>query len=390
MNKIAIIAGTRPELIKLAPVVRALHILVGKNNVTFYCTGQHRKLLDQAVDSLNIHVNIDFKLMTNTQSSGDIHKRVLTVLEKEFAQNRPEILIVQGDTASAFAGAMSGFLLNIPVVHVEAGLRTHDLTNPWPEEGLRQMIARITSLHLAPTDQAKDNLVKEGIHSDKIHVVGNPGIDSLVLARQEPNAQLLLKPVKGGSKEKLILITMHRREALDGHLDQFCVELAKTIKQHSDNRFVWPLHPNPKVRETVRRHFPEGDKHLNLQLIEPLPYQEMITMLDFADLVISDSGGMQEEAPYCGVPIIVVRDVTERPEIIDLGLGCLIGSQAKNLSEAVTNHLSVRPQPSATEKWQKIQGHGKAADRIAEHIVNFVNQSQTSACKHNKHRHKTE
>lgn len=192
-KQIAVVAGTRPEFIKMAPVIRALRSLAGENAVKVYSTGQHRSLMDQAIHSLHLKVDVDFDLMTHAQPAAEIQRRVISALDREFKARRPDVVIVQGDTVSAFGGAMAGFLNNIPVAHVEAGLRSHDIGNPWPEEGLRQMIARIASVHFAPTEIAKNNLISEGITEERILIVGNPGIDSLVATQAEkPKHQFIM------------------------------------------------------------------------------------------------------------------------------------------------------------------------------------------------------
>jgi UDP-N-acetylglucosamine 2-epimerase (non-hydrolysing) len=372
MTKVAVIIGTRPEVIKLAPVVRALRERIGDQEVKVYSTGQHRELFAQALNSLKIRIDHDFSLMAMPETSGDIQNKIVANLKQEFAHDRPDIVIVQGDTISAFSGAMAAFLSNVPVAHVEAGLRTFDLQNPWPEEGLRQMIARITSLHLAPTPQARQNLLQEGVPKENIHIVGNPGIDTLVSVQAELGDQARQRTADENQGSKLALVTMHRREALSGKLDLFCQELRAAIEQNKNCTFLWPAHPNPAVREVIGKHFSDNTFPYNLKIVEPLPYKEMIAMLNIADLVISDSGGMQEEAPYCGVPIIVVREVTERPEIIELELGCLVGSEAKNLSEKVSAYLDTKPNPDAVTEWQRIQGQGQAADKIARLVADFI------------------
>lgn len=372
MTKIAVILGTRPEVIKLAPVVRALREQIGDEEVKVYSTGQHRELFVQALDCLRIRIDHDFNLMANAKTSDNMQDKIITLLKQEFAKDRPDIVIVQGDTISAFSGAMAGFLCNVPVAHVEAGLRTGDLQNPWPEEGLRQMIARVTSLHLAPTPRAFQNLIQEGLPKENIHIVGNPGIDTLVSVQALLDGSTSGGTTKKRPESKLALVTMHRREALDGTLDLFCHELKAAIQQNKNCTFLWPVHPNPAIRDVIRKNFDDNSLFDNLKIIEPLPYKAMIAMLGNADLVISDSGGMQEEAPYCGVPIIVVRDTTERPEIMELELGCLVGSRAESLSVKVATYLNTELNADAICEWQKIQGQGQAAGRIAQIIASFI------------------
>jgi UDP-N-acetylglucosamine 2-epimerase (non-hydrolysing) len=333
--------------------------------------------MDQAIHSLHLKVDVDFDLMTHAQPAAEIQRRVISALDREFKSRRPDVVVVQGDTVSAFGGAMAAFLNNIPVAHVEAGLRSHNISNPWPEEGLRQMIARIASVHFAPTEIAKSNLISEGITEDRIHIVGNPGIDSLV-ATQAIECESLFRQDSYNfqSGRAFALITMHRREALLGALDVFCENLKDIINKHVDLDFVWPLHPNPVVREIVQRHFVSTPD--NLHFVAPLPYDEMAHVLPNARIVISDSGGMQEEAPYCGVPIIVMRDVTERPEILDLGLGKLAGANGYSLLQHFETLIVDRVDETAVEKWRDIQGRGRSATRISEVLLKYLDGANSS------------
>ncbi|WP_417835678.1 non-hydrolyzing UDP-N-acetylglucosamine 2-epimerase [Thalassospira tepidiphila] len=371
-KQIAVVAGTRPEFIKMAPVIRSLRALIGESAVKVYSTGQHRSLMDQAIHSLHLKVDVDFDLMTHAQPAAEIQRRVISALDREFKSRRPDVVVVQGDTVSAFGGAMAGFLNNIPVAHVEAGLRSHDIGNPWPEEGLRQMIARIASVHFAPTEIAKKNLIDEGIAEERIRIVGNPGIDSLVATQAlEGKSSVDHGSYDFEAGRPFALITMHRREALHGALDVFCENLKHIINKHTEFDFVWPLHPNPVVREIVERHFVSPLE--NLHFVTPLPYDEMAKVLPNARIVISDSGGMQEEAPYCGVPIIVMRDVTERPEIIDLGLGKLAGASGYSLLEDFEKLIANSADETAVEKWRDIQGRGRSAAKISESLLKYLN-----------------
>lgn len=375
-KRIAVVAGTRPEFIKLAPVIRSLRATAGESAVRVYSTGQHRSLMDQAIHSLHLKVDVDFDLMTHAQPAAEIQRRIISALDREFKARKPDVVVVQGDTISAFGGAMAGFLNNIPVAHVEAGLRSHDINNPWPEEGLRQMIARVASLHFAPTEIAKSNLMCEGIPESRISIVGNPGIDSLV-ATQENSCQIS-KNQDGydfQAGRPFALITMHRREALQGALDAFCENLKLTIGNHPELDFVWPLHPNPMVREIAERHFQEIP--VNLRFVAPLPYDEMASILPMARIVVSDSGGMQEEAPYCGVPIVVMRDVTERPEIIDLGLGKLAGAHGISLADDFESFIANSIDLAAVEKWRNIQGRGNSAVKISRCLLEYLSDAQS-------------
>ncbi|WP_338186423.1 non-hydrolyzing UDP-N-acetylglucosamine 2-epimerase [Thalassospira tepidiphila] len=360
-------------MIKLAPVIRSLNASIAHAEVIVYSTGQHRELLDQTLGSLSIEINFNFDLMMNGQSPSQIHCKVVSCLEAEFKANRPDLIVVQGDTVSAFAGAVAGYLSNVPVAHVEAGLRSHNLSKPWPEEGLRQMIARVATLHFAPTEQARANLLAEGIDPNQIYVVGNPGIDSLELVIKNNNPDSVICGLENIGSRKLVIITMHRREAFAGGMDKFCQELLRAVNKRPDIIFVWPIHPNPKVREILDRHFFEVATE-NLMFVSPLAYDQMISLLSKADLVISDSGGMQEEAPYCGVPILVTRDETERPEIIDLGLGLLIGSSAEGLQEKIDHYLATPPAPASIDEWRNIQGNGQSAAKISAQIKRFVTE----------------
>ncbi len=370
--KIAVAAGTRPEFIKLVPVIKKLRAIHGKEAIVVYSTGQHRSLMDQAVQSMNIFIDHDFDLMTHNQTPASIQSRIMDACSKAWSQDRPDAVIVQGDTISALGAATAGFLMQIPVIHVEAGLRTYNQQNPWPEEGIRQMIARVTDLHLAQTPISRDNLIAEGIAQECIKIVGNPGIDSFVAAQSQELSGTSL-PDGFDINKHFAIITMHRREALTGAMDQFCQTLLDVVKEWPDMQFIWPLHPNPAVQDTVKRHFPEKANR-SVFFTEALPYLQMTHLLPKAQYVISDSGGMQEEAPWCGVPIVVTREVTERPEIITLGLGKIAGANGRGTIEAIKDFTTNRISSSAITQWRNLQGNGCASDRIAEYVTEFLSK----------------
>ncbi|WP_430472571.1 non-hydrolyzing UDP-N-acetylglucosamine 2-epimerase [Thalassospira lucentensis] len=367
---IAVIAGTRPEFIKLAPVIQEIRQLLGDNFVRVYSTGQHRSLLQQATNALHVRVDYDFDLMTHAQSASEIQRRVVSASDHAFKEHRPELVIVQGDTVSAFGGAMAAYLNMIPIVHIEAGLRTHNTHNPWPEEGLRQMISRIATWHLAPTTLSRTNLLEEGISADRIHIVGNPGIDSLVNTLKQNSTEPLHIPGLDITKP-WVIVTMHRRESLHGALDLFCQSLKSAMAAYPDLQVVWPLHPNPAVKSTVVRHMGHRGQSPIL-FCDPLPFHQLAPLVSGAQMVITDSGGLQEEAPYSGVPVIIIRDCTERQEVIDLGLGLLAGADGRGLLSSFEHFLNTPVDKKSVKVWQNMQGNGRSSKKIAHHVKSFV------------------
>lgn len=310
----ACIIGTRPEAIKMAPVISAM-----KESNAFRCvvvtTGQHRELLNQMLEKLDIQPDHHLDLMTEGQGLSDLFARMLPGLETVFAKERVDVVLAQGDTATTFSAALAAFHRKIPFGHIEAGLRTNDLLNPFPEEGYRQMISRISRWNFAPTDSAADNLISEGISPDRIHVTGNTGIDSLLKYAGE-------SPAKSTSGKRMILLTAHRRENFGEPIKAIFRAVKRIVERFDDVEVVYPVHPNPNVCEMAKEML---GNHPRISLVTPLDYFQFIGAMKESTLILTDSGGIQEEAPALGKPVLVMRETTERPEAILGGHALLVG-----------------------------------------------------------------
>lgn len=351
MIKVSIILGTRPEAVKLAPVILALR--QHPYFITDICTtSQHREMLTPILKTFEIAPDVDLEIMQPDQSLADLTARVLVAVEKYLKKARPDLVILQGDTTTVLASALAAFYCGIAVGHVEAGMRSWNMLSPWPEEANRVLVARLVSLHFAPIEENRQNLLKEGIGEDGIFVTGNPLVDALKLA-----IQLLDKapvPIPGiapdllsaNSGRRLVLITSHRRESFGSGLESICRAIDTLAQNWPEIDFVYPVHLNPHVREPVYRilgHTEDSLIHSNIHLIEPLSYLPFVSLLRRADLVLTDSGGVQEEAVCLGKPTLTMRTLTERPEAVAAGTVKLVGN---NYSDIVreTHNLLANPQ----------------------------------------------
>jgi len=313
---VLVIAGTRPETLKLVPVIRAFRAETDWN-VRFVATAQHRELLDQALERFDFRPDVDLDLMRAAQTSIDFMSRALPAVADEIRNANPDLVIVQGDTNTAVVGALAAFYLQVPIGHVEAGLRSHDLRNPYPEEANRRVISQVTSLHFAATEMNRRNLVSEGMDSELVVVTGNPIVDALHEVLDSLGPDRGAREIRDeSSAPRLVLVTLHRRETLGSPLEGICAALVDLVEAHSNVSLVWPVHPNPAVRNTVLDRCGGVGR---IRLIDPVGYVEFVRLMCEADLIISDSGGVQEEAPTVGTPLLVARDVTERPEVIECG-----------------------------------------------------------------------
>jgi len=377
MKKILLIFGTRPEAIKMAPLVKALE--ADNNFNSKVCvTAQHREMLDQVLSIFNIAPDYDLDLMKAGQDLYDITSRVLLGLRSVLDDFKPDIVLVHGDTGTSTAAALAAFYKQIPVGHIEAGLRTNDIYSPWPEEMNRQLTGRITTFHFAPTPWSKENLLKENINQDKITVTGNTVIDALHLAlekieqsnrlRQDiinsldshvPNIETQLE------NKKLILITGHRRENFGEGFVHMCEAIKEIASQHSEALIIYPVHLNPNVQKPVIEIL--GDIE-NVHLIPPLEYLPFIYLMSQSYFVLTDSGGIQEEAPGLGKPVLVMRDTTERPEAVEAGTVKLVGTDKdmiiKEAIELLTNESAYRQMSKSHNPY----GDGFACERIIEFL----------------------
>ncbi len=358
------VIGTRPEAIKMAPVIRALSASHWAN-CRVITTAQHRDLLDQMLSRLAIHVDHDLNLMQEDQSPSSLLARMLPALDNVCRAETPNAVLAQGDTTTVFATALTAFHQRIPFGHVEAGLRTRDLEHPFPEEGYRQMVSRIAHWHFAPTQTAAAALHAEGIIHSRIHVTGNTCIDTLL------QTTATLPPLPSDEK-RMILLTAHRRENFGAPLLSIFQSILKIVERFPDVSLVYPVHPNPNVRKPAHAILGE---HARIFLLEPQDYFDFVDLMRRATLILTDSGGIQEEAPALGKPVLVLRETTERPEAVAAGVSRVIGTNAHAIETAVSDLLE---DSSAYQKMagshQSPYGDGLAANRI----VNILYQSATN------------
>lgn len=367
------IFGTRPEAIKMAPIVTAL-----QESPDFDCTvtvtGQHREMLDQVNELFGIVPDHDLNILQQRQSLSAIMTRTIDGLDKLFSDKKPDAVIVQGDTTTSTAGAIAAFYHGIPVVHVEAGLRSGNLLSPFPEEANRKITSQIASLHLAPTSTSKANLLAEGISGDDIVVTGNTVIDALLttvgkkIAFSDPKLEDL-----ASSGRRILLVTTHRRENQGDAMRGVGRALARIADAEPDLMIVLPAHKNPVVREAV---LPALEGKNNVIVTEPLAYGEFTRMLSLAHIVLTDSGGVQEEAPSLGKPVLVMRDNTERPEAVHAGTVSLIGTDEERIVKEVTRLLHDQYHFDAMANAVNPYGDGKAAERTVAAIAEYLGKGQ--------------
>jgi len=370
MHKILLIFGTRPEAIKLCPVIRGLHEHPSKFDVKVCVTAQHREMLDQVLDAFQVKPHHDLDLMLPGQTLYQSTSRILAGLEPVLREEKPAMVIVQGDTTTTLCGALAAFYARIPVAHVEAGLRTHDMRQPFPEEMNRVVASRLTALHFAATEKAAENLREEGVAADTIHVTGNTGIDAVLYVRDGLERGTLRGGTFGwlDASKKLIVVTAHRRESFGDGFERICRALGK-IADRDDVQLVYPVHPNPNVQDPVQRYLAG---HANVQLIEPQSYLPFVDLMRRAYLLITDSGGIQEEGPSLGKPILVLREKTERPEAVTAGTVKLVGTDEDRI---VHEAMVLLGNSGAYHQMARIHnpyGDGHASARISALIDSFL------------------
>jgi UDP-N-acetylglucosamine 2-epimerase (non-hydrolysing) len=358
-KKIACVVGTRPECIKMAPVIIALRA-ADIWDVVVLNTGQHRDLTRQALGLFGLEADVDLDVMAADQSLAGLSARILTRLDAWLAEEAPDLLLVQGDTTTVFVAALAAFYRRVPVGHVEAGLRTHDLRAPFPEEFNRVVTSLISAIHFAPTEGAKANLLKQGIAPDSIHVTGNTVIDALLAVAQRDDACDF--PSRAG--RRLILVTAHRRENFGQPIREICRALSELHDRFPDIEFVYPVHPNPNIRQPVMDSLATCER---IHLLPPADYETLVGLMKNATLVLTDSGGIQEEAPALGKPVLVMREETERPEAVTAGVARLVGSDARRIVEATSRLLSDAAAYEQMARGVSPYGDGRAAYRIVEH-----------------------
>lgn len=364
--KILSVFGTRPEVIKLAPVVMELDRRPERFTSRTCATAQHRQMLDQALLPFSIRVDHDLDVMTPGQSLAQVTARAVERLDGVIAAEKPDVVLVQGDTTTALCGALAAFYQHVKVGHVEAGLRTGNKFAPFPEEINRRLVGQLADLHFAPTQEARNALLAEGVATDKVFVTGNTVIDALLYIRDRVRSTPPELPAgleKAIDGHPLVLVTGHRRESFGEGFENICKAILSVAESFPDVLFVYPVHLNPNVREPVNRILRGHDRIL---LIDPLPYEPFVWLMDQATLVLTDSGGVQEEAPSLGKPVLVMREITERPEGVAAGNARLVGVSQSRIVEAMTDLLV---HPEAREAMSKVRnpyGDGQASSRIAD------------------------
>ena len=379
MKRVMLVFGTRPEAIKMCPLVKEFQ-KHGKEFETIVCvTGQHREMLDQVLKIFEVTPDYDLNIMKQGQDLYDVTARVLTGMRDVLKEAKPDVVLVHGDTTTSTAAALAAFYQQIPVGHVEAGLRTHNIYSPWPEEMNRQITGRIATYDFAPTPLSRQNLLDEGVSDNKITVTGNTVIDALqmVVSKMEANPELegaiRAKLYRCGynvnRERRLVLITGHRRENFGEGFISMCTAIKDLTKKYPDVDFVYPMHLNPNVRKPIHEVFGENLDNLgNMFFIEPLEYLEFVYLMSKSFIVLTDSGGIQEEAPGLGKPVLVMRDTTERPEALDAGTVKLVGTDYDKIVGEVSTLLD---DPEAYEHMSKAvnpYGDGLACGRIVDKL----------------------
>jgi UDP-N-acetylglucosamine 2-epimerase (non-hydrolysing) len=387
--KIAVILGTRPEAIKLAPVILALKAET-HTECRVCVTGQHRQMLDHVLQVFGITADFDYDLMQPNQTLARLTSRGIEAVDNYLTKDNPDLVVVQGDTTTVLCAALAAFYHKIPLAHVEAGLRTWNVKAPWPEEANRVLTSRLAKLHFAPTERARQNLRREGVPDSEIVVTGNTVIDALHLAlervRQDPpeipGLPLSLKH-NLSTLNPLVLITGHRRENFGDGLESICQAISELARRFPEAQFVYPVHLNPNVREPVHRvlggngssQFPCHHSTLNnVHLIDPLPYLPFVALMDRASVILTDSGGVQEEAPSLGKPVLVMRETTERPEAVEAGTVKIVGTDFERIVEEVSRLLTDRAAYELMSRAHNPYGDGKAASRIVAACHQFLAQ----------------
>lgn len=384
MRKVMLVFGTRPEAIKMCPLVKAFQKEKDSFDTRVCVTGQHREMLDQVLHVFGIKPDHDLDIMAKGQDLYDVTSKVLLGLREVLKQERPDIVLVHGDTTTSMAAALAAFYQQIPVGHVEAGLRTHDIYSPWPEEMNRQITGRIATLNFAPTQLSRRNLLAEGVPDEKIRVVGNTVIDALhivldeIRSREDVRSAILADLDKAGIASRLVenwqagrrmvLITGHRRENFGQGFLNICQAIKKLSASFPEVDFVYPMHLNPNVRRPIAELF--GDSYRasspNLYFIEPLDYLPFVFMMNLSSVVLTDSGGIQEEAPGLGKPVLVMRDTTERPEALEAGTVKLVGTDLGKIYAEVSRLLDDKEAYQRMSRAVNPYGDGLSCHRIVE------------------------
>ena len=384
MKKIMLVFGTRPEAIKMAPLVKEFQKRPNEFQTIVCVTGQHREMLDQVLHIFEITPDYDLNIMKQGQDLYDVTARVLLGMRDVLKEARPDVVLVHGDTTTSTAAALAAFYQQIPVGHVEAGLRTHNIYSPWPEEMNRQLTGRLATYHFAPTPLSRQNLLSEGVQESHIIVTGNTVIDALYMVVDkikrdkvlDAELEKLLKQSgydvnRLSAGKKLVLITGHRRENFGDGFISMCRAIKTLTEKYPEVDFVYPMHLNPNVRKPIHEVFGEDLSGLgNMFFIEPLEYLSFVYLMEKSTIVLTDSGGIQEEAPGLGKPVLVMRDTTERPEALEAGTVKLVGTDYDKIIKEVSALIEDREYYERMSKAVNPYGDGKACERIVSKIVN--------------------
>jgi UDP-N-acetylglucosamine 2-epimerase (non-hydrolysing) len=372
-KNILVVFGTRPEAIKMVPIVKALEKVPEFRTLTA-STGQHKEMLQPVLKQFGVRVDFEMDLMEPDQSLYRLSAKAIAAFESVFAKSKPAMLLVQGDTTTAFFGALSAFYGKIPIGHVEAGLRTNSKYFPFPEEINRRLITAIADLNFAPTKGNKENLLREGVRPGSIFVTGNTGIDALLLAAKLDHKPVL--PRLDLAKKRLVLATIHRRESFGDVMKGIFFALRDIALKYNDAELVYPVHLNPNVQKLA---FAVLGKVHNIHLIEPMDYFSFVHLMKQSFLILTDSGGIQEEAPTLHVPVLVIRGETERPEAVAAGAVRLVGTSREKIVAEASLILDDAKERNKLTRAKNPYGDGKAAPRIAKHVVEYLTPSPLSA-----------
>ena len=384
MKTVMLVFGTRPEAIKMAPLVKEFQKYPERFKTIVCVTGQHREMLDQVLHIFDIQPDYDLNIMKQGQDLYDVTARVLLGMRDVLKETQPDMVLVHGDTTTSTVAALAAFYQQIPVGHVEAGLRTHNIYSPWPEEMNRQITGRIATYHFTPTLLSKDNLLQEGVSEDEIVVTGNTVIDALYMVVEKIKTDKALdgelehilassgydvKRLTGG--KRLVLITGHRRENFGNGFISMCKAIKTLSEKYPEVDFVYPMHLNPNVRRPIHEVFGENLSHLdNMFFIEPLEYLSFVYLMEKSAIVLTDSGGIQEEAPGLGKPVLVMRDTTERPEALEAGTVKLVGTNYDKIVNEVSFLLDDKEYYDKMSRTVNPYGDGKACQRIVSFLSN--------------------
>ena len=379
-----LVFGTRPEAIKMAPLIKELQINPEEFRTIVCVTGQHREMLDQVLKLFDITPDYDLKIMKHGQDLYDVMSGVLVGMRDVLMSTQPDLVLVHGDTTTSTGAALAAFYQQIPVGHIEAGLRTHNIYSPWPEEMNRQITGRIATFHFAPTILSKNNLLKEGAQENKIVITGNTVIDALYMINKKIKEdesisnQIQISIKKFGyddsrlkNSRRLVLITGHRRENFGEGFINICSSIKFLAEKYPEVDFVYPMHLNPNVRKPIKEVFGGDSSMLNMFFIEPLEYLAFVYLMSRSTLILTDSGGIQEEAPSLGIPVLVMRDSTERPEALEAGTVKLVGTNCERIVTEVSNLLDNKTYYNTVSKSVNPYGDGNACLKIINKISEY-------------------